>query len=144
MARVGCAVAAQSPSLVPADGALYALRDATATVPSIPLIAASVMSKKLAVATDLILLDVKAGSVSFMKEGARARDLAEACGALARGEGRPCGAAITDIAAARGGDRERAGRHRGRGSAERRRHGRPADLSIWFAARALEGAEDRL
>jgi pyrimidine-nucleoside phosphorylase len=95
--RVGCAVAAQSPRLVPADGALYALRDATATVPSIPLIAASVMSKKLAVETDLILLDVKAGSGAFMKTPEDARALAEACLALAAGWDRAAGAAVTDM-----------------------------------------------
>lgn len=94
---VGCAVAAQSPDLVPADGALYALRDATATVPSMPLIAASVMSKKLAVETDLILLDVKAGSGAFMKTAEDARALAEACTALAGDWGRPCRAAVTDM-----------------------------------------------
>ncbi|TMM21327.1 MAG: thymidine phosphorylase [Actinobacteria bacterium] len=92
---VGCAVAAQSARLVPADGALYALRDATATVPSVPLIAASVMSKKLAVTSDLIVLDVKAGSGAFMKEPARARDLAQACLVLARGAGRRSGTRST-------------------------------------------------
>jgi len=97
VAEVGCAVAAQSPKLVPADGALYALRDATATVPSVALIAASVMSKKLAVETDLILLDVKAGSGAFMRTVEDARELARACLALARGWGRRAAAAITDM-----------------------------------------------
>jgi pyrimidine-nucleoside phosphorylase len=95
--EVGCAVAAQSSDLVPADGALYALRDATATVPSIPLIAASVMSKKLAVASDLILLDVKAGSGAFMKTPEDAGDLATACMDLSRQWGRLAGAAVTDM-----------------------------------------------
>jgi len=94
---VGCAVAAQSRDLVPADGALYALRDATATVPSIPLIAASVMSKKLAVHTDLVLLDVKTGSGAFMKTPEAAQELAEACARLARSWARPCLAAVTDM-----------------------------------------------
>jgi pyrimidine-nucleoside phosphorylase len=95
--EIGCAVAAQTEDLVPADGALYALRDATATVPSIPLIAASVMSKKLAVGTDLILLDVKAGSGAFMKNPADADRLATACMELARGWGRRARAAVTDM-----------------------------------------------
>jgi pyrimidine-nucleoside phosphorylase len=94
---VGCAVAAQSARLVPADGKLYALRDATATVPSVPLIAASVMSKKLAVETDLIVLDVKAGSGAFMKTAAEAEALAEACLGLARGWGRRAVVAVTDM-----------------------------------------------
>jgi pyrimidine-nucleoside phosphorylase len=95
--EVGCVVAAQSPRLVPADGRLYALRDATATVPSIPLIAASVMSKKLAVETDLILLDVKAGAGAFMKSPEDAEALAEACLGLARGWGRQARVAVTDM-----------------------------------------------
>jgi pyrimidine-nucleoside phosphorylase len=96
--EVGCAVAAQTRDIVPADGALYALRDATATVPSIPLIAASVMSKKLALASDLILLDVKTGSGAFMKTEGDARALAQACVSLAEGWERPCRAAVTDMA----------------------------------------------
>ena len=95
--EVGCAVAGQSPDLVPADGGLYALRDATATVPSAPLIAASVMAKKLAVGSDLILLDVKAGSGAFMKDEASARELAEACIEIARASERRAVAAVTDM-----------------------------------------------
>jgi pyrimidine-nucleoside phosphorylase len=94
---VGCAVAAQTADLVPADGALYALRDATATVPAIPLIASSVMSKKLAVGTDLILLDVKAGSGAFMKTVEDASSLASVCADLARDWGRACRVAVTDM-----------------------------------------------
>jgi pyrimidine-nucleoside phosphorylase len=139
VARVGCAVAAQSPSLVPADGALYALRDATATVPSIPLIAASVMSKKLAVATDLILLDVKTGSGAFMKTPEHAVDLANACLALARGAGRPARVAVTDMSQPLGDAIGNAldvveavallrGEH----------HGRLRQLAVAFVATALE------
>ncbi len=95
--EIGSAVAAQSADLVPADGALYALRDATATVPSIPLIAASVMSKKLAVGTDLMLLDVKAGSGAFMKTPEDAAALAEACARLAADWGRATRCAVTDM-----------------------------------------------
>jgi pyrimidine-nucleoside phosphorylase len=95
--EVGSAVAAQTADIVPADGALYALRDATATVPSLPLIAASVMSKKLAVGTDLVLLDVKAGSGAFMKTPEDATELAVACTHLAREWGRPTRAAVTDM-----------------------------------------------
>jgi pyrimidine-nucleoside phosphorylase len=95
--EIGCAVAAQTADLVPADGALYALRDATATVPSIPLIAASVMSKKLAVSTDLILLDVKAGSGAFMRTADEARALAKACARLAAAWGRRTRVAVTDM-----------------------------------------------
>jgi len=95
--EVGCAVVAQTADLVPADGALYALRDVTATVASIPLIASSVMSKKLAVGTDLILLDVKAGSGAFMKTPRDAGELARACTDLAAGWGRRARVAVTDM-----------------------------------------------
>jgi pyrimidine-nucleoside phosphorylase len=95
--EIGCAVAAQTADIVPADGALYGLRDATATVASIPLIAASVMSKKLAVGSDLILLDVKAGSGAFMKTPEDAGTLAEACAKLAADWGHRTRCAVTDM-----------------------------------------------
>jgi pyrimidine-nucleoside phosphorylase len=95
--EIGCAVAAQTADVVPADGALYGLRDATATVPSIPLIAASVMSKKLAVGSDLILLDVKAGSGAFMKTPEEAEALAKTCARLAADWGRRTRCAVTDM-----------------------------------------------
>ena len=136
---VGCAVAAQSANLVPADGALYALRDATATVPSIPLIAASVMSKKLAVATDLILLDVKSGHGAFMKTLDDALDLAEACLELGRGEGRNCGVAVTDMSQPLG---DAVGNALDVAEAVEilrgEMRGRLRDLVVWFVGRAAE------
>jgi pyrimidine-nucleoside phosphorylase/thymidine phosphorylase len=87
----------QTSEIAPADGKLYALRDATATVESIPLIASSIMSKKLAVSLDAIVLDVKVGSGAFMKKQVEARRLAQMMVGIGRRLDKRVQALITDM-----------------------------------------------
>ena len=95
LGRIGVAMISQTAEVVPADRRLYALRDVTATVESIPLICGSILSKKLAEGIDALVLDVKYGRGAFMREKARARELAVALTSVARAMGKPTRAVMT-------------------------------------------------
>ena len=95
--EVGCAIIGQTADLAPADRRLYAVRDVTATVESIPLISASILSKKLAAGLQGLAMDVKTGSGAFMAEPEQARELAQTLVSIGQGAGLPIAALITDM-----------------------------------------------
>ena len=97
VAEAGCAIIGQTDDLAPADRRLYAIRDVTATVESVPLITASILSKKLAAGLDALVMDVKTGSGAFAAGRDAARELAESIVAVANGAGLPTTALITDM-----------------------------------------------
>ena len=96
-AQVGCAIIGQTADLAPADGRLYAVRDVTATVESLPLITASILSKKLAAGLDRLVMDVKTGSGAFADTERAAVDLATSIVDVANGAGLPCVALVTEM-----------------------------------------------
>ncbi|MCP1198195.1 thymidine phosphorylase [Notoacmeibacter sp. MSK16QG-6] len=95
--EVGCAIIGQTGSLAPADKVIYGIRDVTATVESVPLITASILSKKLAAGLKGLVLDVKVGSGAFMADEAAARELATSLVEVANGAGMPTVALLTDM-----------------------------------------------
>ena len=97
LAEVGCVICSAGPGLAPADRKLYALRDVTATVESIPLIASSIMSKKIAEGTDALVLDVKVGSGAFLTDLDDARILAETMVRLGEAHGVKTSALLTNM-----------------------------------------------
>jgi len=97
LAKLGLAFIGQTAEIAPVDGRLYAIRDVTATVESIPLIASSIMSKKLSVGLDAVVLDVKVGSGAFMKKQVEARRLAQMMVGIGRRMNKRVQALITDM-----------------------------------------------
>ena len=97
VAKAGCAIVGQTATLAPADRRLYAIRDATGTVESIPLIVASILSKKLAAGLSALVMDVKVGSGAFLPDRDSARELARAIVEVAQGNGLPTSALLTDM-----------------------------------------------
>ena len=97
VAGAGCAIVGQTAELAPADRRLYAIRDATGTVESIPLIVASILSKKLAAGLGALVMDVKVGSGAFLPSRAAASELALSIVEVARGNGLPTSALLTDM-----------------------------------------------
>jgi thymidine phosphorylase len=95
--ETGCAIIGQTADLAPSDRRLYAVRDVTATIESIPLITASILAKKLAAGLQGLVMDVKSGSGAFLPDPDRARALARSIVETARGAGLPCRALLTDM-----------------------------------------------